>query len=75
MTFYLTKTENKTKKLLTQHNSHTIALSKDTILAKQRLFLAKKNADISKIKKPLVVKDKFSETAYVCVLVCQICNL
>ena len=31
-----------------------------------------KNADISKIKRALVLKSIFSETQYVCVLMCQI---
>ena len=54
-----------------QHNSHTIALSKGTIFAKNWYFF-KKNADISKIKGTLVLKGIFSETTYVCLLTCQI---
>ena len=40
VTFYLAKTENGTKKYPT--NSHTIALSKGTILAKKRHVFAKR---------------------------------
>ena len=49
----------------------TIALSKGTILAKKCYFFAK-NADISKIKRALVLKRIFSETTYECVLTHQI---
>ena len=54
-----------------QHSSNTIALSKGTILAKKHCSF-EKNADISKIKRALVLKGIFSETTYVCVLMCQI---
>ena len=46
-TFCLTKTENRTKKSVTQLS--TIALSKGTFLDKKSYFF-EKNADISKIK-------------------------
>ena len=36
------------------------------------LTFCKKTADISKMKRVLVLTDKFSETAYVCVLTYQI---
>ena len=49
VTFCLTKTENRTKK--SQHNPHTIALSKGTFWTKNAIFLLK-NADISKIRGP-----------------------
>ena len=45
------------------HSSHIIALSKCIILAKRRWFV-KKNADIIKIKKSLVLKGIFSKTTY-----------
>ena len=61
VTFYLTKTENRTKK----------SLSKGVILAKKAGFL-QKNADISKIKKILILNAIFSETANVSVPTCQI---
>ena len=48
------------------------ALSKGTILAKKHWFFAKKKADISKIKRALVLKGIFSESMYECVLTCQI---
>ena len=57
VTFYLTKTENRAKK----HSSHTIALSKGPIFAKNGDFL-QKNTDISKIKRALLLKGIFSET-------------
>ena len=69
--FYFTKTENRTKNSLTQL-SHTIALSKSTILAKKNTDFLQKNADISKIKRALVLKRIFSEIAYACVLTYQI---
>ena len=53
-TFYITKTKNRTKKFL---NSHTIALSKSTIFAKNADFL-EETADISKIKRVLVLNSK-----------------
>ena len=63
------------KKLKTEvknlyHSSHTISLSKGLILTK-KLF-GQKNAGISKIKRPLVLKSIFSETKHVCILTCQI---
>ena len=39
---------------------------------KKMLLFCKKNADISKIKRTLVLKGKFSETTYVCILTYQI---
>ena len=55
------------KKSLTQLD-HTFALSRGTILAKKHWFFAK-NADISKIKRALVLKGIFFETTYVCVCI------
>ena len=49
---YLTKTENRTKNLKNSFN--TIALSKDNIFVKKDNFL-QKNAEISKIKRVLVL--------------------
>ena len=69
VTFYLGKTEHRTKNFF--QNSHTIALSKGTILAKKVLIFAE-NADISKVKRALALKGIFSETAYESVLTCQI---
>ena len=65
ITFYLTKTENRTNKY---HRSHSIALSNGTILAKKNAHFWQKYADISKIKKVIVLKYLFAEAAYVCVL-------
>ena len=51
--FYLTKTEKRTKKYLTQLSHYCFKQS--TIFAKNTDFL-QKNADISKIKRALVLK-------------------
>ena len=48
ITFYLTKTENRTKKL--KHNSHTIALSKGTIFVKKTLIFYKKILTSAKLR-------------------------
>ena len=69
VTFYLTKTENRTKNL--KRSSHTLALSEDTISAKNTDF-SRKNGDISKIKRSLVLKGTLSENTCVCVLTCHI---
>ena len=50
VTFYLTKAENKAKKFLT--SSHTIALSKGTIFAKNANFLQKEILTSAKLKEP-----------------------
>ena len=70
--FHLQK--RKTELKILKYSSHTIALSKGIIFAKKRWFFAK-NADISKIKKALVLKRIFSETKYVGVLTYQISGL
>ena len=48
ITFYLTKTENRTKKL--KRNSHTIALSKGTIFVKKTLIFYKKILTSAKLR-------------------------
>ena len=63
VTFRPPKSENKTKKCLTQ--SHTIAFNKGANFAKKQWFFAK-NAGINKIKRALVLKDIFSENTYLC---------
>ena len=68
VTFYLIKPKTELNNL--QQSSHKIALSKGT---NEMLIFYKKNADISKIKRTLVLKVIFSETTYVCVLTYQIC--
>ena len=71
VTFYLTKTENRTKKSLTQLSHYCFV--KVLFQPQNADFLdKKKNADISKIKRILVLKGIFSETTYRCVLTCQI---
>ena len=65
VTFYLTKTENRTKISLTQLSHY--CFEKGTILAKDTVFL--ENADISKIKRTLALKSVFSKTTDVCVCV------
>ena len=67
VTFYLTKLKNRKKK----RSSHTIAWRKAIIFAK-KMQISWKNADISKIKELLVLKNLFHETTYVCVLTYQI---
>ena len=71
VTFYLTKTktENRTKKSLTQLSQYCFG-SKVLFLPKE--LFAKRNVDISKIKMTLVLKCIFSETTNVCVLTYQI---
>ena len=64
--FSLQKLQTELKYL--QHSSHSIALSKGTIFNKKHCFL-QRNADISKIRRPLVLKGIFSETTYVCTYV------
>ena len=60
------KLETELKNL--KHSSHTTALSKGNILSKSADFL-QKNADISKIKRALILKGIFSETACFCTYV------
>ena len=69
VTFFLAKTEKGTEKSLTLH---IIALSKGTFLGEKTLFFLQKNADVSKIKRELVLRGIFYETTYECVLTCQI---
>ena len=64
--FYFTKTENKTGKSLTQLSHYCF---------EQGYYFWQKNADISIIKKVLVLKDIFSEITYVRVLKYQISSL
>ena len=47
-------------------------MDKGTIFTKKIFFFWQKDADISKIKKTLVLKGIFSETTYVCILTYQI---
>ena len=68
VTYYLTKLKTKGKNL--QHNSHTIAVSRGAIFAKNTKFL-NKNAGISKIKGFLVLSSNFSKTKYVSALTHQ----
>ena len=68
VTFYLTKTEYITKISVTQLSHYS--LSKGTILVKNPDFL-QKNADISKIKRLLVLK-AYCETKYGHELTCQV---
>ena len=69
VTFYLTKSENRTKKSL-QYSSHTISLSKGTIFATNAVFLLK-DADISKVRRTLVLKGIFFETKFIGILMHQ----
>ena len=69
--FYLTKSENRTK----QSNTVPILLLcvKVLFLPKTAVFL-QKNVDIRKIRRVLVLKAIFSETAHVCVLMYEMSN-
>ena len=60
--FYLTKSENKTKKYPTQLLYYCF----------ENPDFLQKNADISKIKEFLVLKGIFSEETYICFLTYQI---
>ena len=64
--FQKLKTELRNLQINKSGSSHTIALSKGTIFKGTTNFL-QKYADISKIKRALVVKGIFSETTYMCV--------
>ena len=55
-------------------SSRTISFSNVTFSPKTNEFLAKKNADISKIKRVFVLKERCSETTYVYELKCKIWN-
>ena len=70
-TFYLTKSENRTKKI---SNTAVILLVsvKVLILSKMLIFCKNKTAEIHKIKGILALKDIFSETKYLCVPTYQI---
>ena len=64
----------KTKITNLLRSSYTIDLAKGTIFPKKRCFFCKKNAGISKVNGALVLKGRFSETTYGCVLRYQILN-
>ena len=55
--FYFTKTEKRSKNSLTELSKY--AWSKGIIFAKKMNFFSKRNADISKIKRALVLKGIF----------------
>ena len=71
VTFYLTKTktENRTRKPLIQLSQYCFGLK---VLFWPKELFAKRNVDIRKIKRTLVLKGTFSETAFVSVLTYQI---
>ena len=46
------------------HSFHTIAMRKGTIFTKKNADYLQKNADISKIKRTLVLKDLFCESVF-----------
>ena len=77
-TFYLTKTENRTKKSLTKTENNSkksltplshYCFEYCTIFAKKMQIFYEKSDDLSKIKKVLVEKGIFSESAKVCTYV------
>ena len=55
----------------TSDTALTLLLWVKVLFLSKNLFFCKKNAEISKIKRVLVLKAIFSETKYVCVLTCQ----
>ena len=59
VTFYITKTENKTRRV-------------KVLFWSNKTDILQINADISKIKKALVLKGIFSEATFACVHTCQI---
>ena len=65
MTFYLTKTENNAKKF--RNTSLRLVLCVKVLFWPKNADFLQKNADISKIKRALVLKVIFSETRYICV--------
>ena len=71
VTLYLTKTENRTKKSVTQLSHHSFE-QRQYFCQKKMLNFAPKNVDISKIKGALVLKAIISETIYMCVFTYQI---
>ena len=70
ITFYLTKSEYRTKKSLTQLSHQCFELR--YYFCQKILFFLKKNANTSKIKRVLVLEGIVSKTTYVCVLTYQI---
>ena len=70
VTFYLTKTENRTQNSLTQPSN--IALNKSTIFVKKRWIFAKKCLKSAKLEKPCCWRVYFYKTTCVFVYTCQI---
>ena len=62
ITFYLTKTENRTKKSLTHVWYYILLLWAEVLFFPKIAYFGIKNADIIKIKKALVLKGIISET-------------
>ena len=67
VTFYLTKTENRTKRFITLLLKRFL-----TLLLWVKVLFWPENADIIKIEMALVLRGTFSETVYMFVLTCQI---
>ena len=68
--FYLTKTESRTKKSLTQHSHYCFEYR--FYFGEKNSDFFQKSADIFKTKTDLVLTGIFSETTYKCVFTCQI---
>ena len=66
-TFYLTKTESRTKKSLTKLSHYYFEVT--YYFCQKNADFLQKSADISKFERTLVLKRIFSETAYVCIYV------
>ena len=69
-TFYLTKSENRTEKSLTQVSCYCFEYR--SFFCKKMLIFCKRSVDTSKINGVLVLKLIFFETTYVCVRVYQV---
>ena len=68
--FILRKLKTELKNL--SNTASTLSLWMKVLFCSKTTDFLQKNADISKIKTTLVLKDIFSQTTYVCVPTCQI---
>ena len=72
VTLYLTKIKNRTKKYLTQLSNYKLTLRVKVISWPKNADFLQKNANISNIKRALVLKGIFSKTTYICLVTCKI---
>ena len=73
VSIYLTKNENRTKKIF--NTALTLLLWVKVLFLLKNADFLQNNVAISKIKRALILKGIFSETTYVCVLTCQMGSL